>query len=62
MFLQVPTSQPGVQPDTLGFIGALPLTNAMLMAVLVTVLIFGISVHVKKKTKLSNCCYRNEGR
>jgi F-type H+-transporting ATPase subunit a len=52
MFLQVPTEQPSVQPETLFHIGQLPFTNAMMTGVLVTILLFIISVIISKRRSL----------
>lgn len=52
MFLQVPVEQPTVQPEFLFQIGQLPVTNAMVTGVLVTLILFVISRHVAKKISL----------
>jgi len=52
MFFQVPSGQPEVQPEIIFSLGNLPITNAMLMGIFMT-LIFGIFViYINKSFKL----------
>lgn len=51
-FLQVSAEQPLVQPDILFSIGALSITNAMLMGVFVTVLLLLLSLFIRFRAKL----------
>lgn len=53
MFFQVAVEQPSVQPEILATIAGFPLTNAILMSAVVTVLVLFVSVSIKKRTKLS---------
>ena len=51
MFFQVTTPQPNVQPETVIEFFGIPLTNAMLMGVLVLLCIFLIAVWASRFTK-----------
>ena len=53
MFLQTQVAQPAVQPETVFSIGNLPVTNAMLMSGVVTLLLLFVSLKIKRTTKLS---------
>lgn len=52
MFFKVETAQPLVQPDFLFSFASFPITNAMLMGVMVTLIYFLISIFFAKKAKL----------
>lgn len=51
-FFQVTSEPSAIQPDTLFYIGNLPMTNAMLMGVLVTLIILVGSLIIKYRAKL----------
>jgi len=51
MFLQVPSAQPEVQPEILFFLGHLPITNAMLMGVLMTALFLCFAIYTRRSLK-----------
>lgn len=49
---QVAVENPGVQPEIIGSIGSFPITNAMLLAALVTLLFLLLGLYTKKHSKL----------
>ena len=53
MFFQVPTQQPPAQPDTLFTIHGWPVTNAMLLGVLITFFLLLIGIVIKKRATTS---------
>jgi F-type H+-transporting ATPase subunit a len=50
-FLQHKTELPDIQPDTLFFVGQLPITNAMLLGIMMTLLIVVIAFVVRFSSK-----------
>lgn len=52
MLFSTDVAQPGIQPETLFHIGQLPVTNAMLFGVVLTVVLFFFSLIIGKRAKL----------
>jgi len=51
MNLRVTMENPGIQPETVFSIGSFPVTNAMIMGTIVTVLLLVIALSIKKQPK-----------
>lgn len=54
MFFQIAGEKPTIQPETIFHIADFPVTNAMITAVLVTLLLFWLAIYVSKKSKIKN--------
>ena len=53
MFLQVQSESPTIQPETIFSIGNFPVTNAMITATLVTLLLLWLSLYVSKRKRMT---------